>query len=107
MKKKKDKAKKKAKKKRRKKEIEIVSGLFNFKGNPAPSAGLPFFFGKLSGNYKIYFSNAVLTLACPGRHCFGIKKNPRLTNKSVSDNRILIISAQCKFPDVGLKPSPV
>jgi hypothetical protein len=34
------------------------------------------------------------------------KKSP-LTNKSVFDNRIPIISAHCKLPYVGLQPKPV
>ena len=70
-KKKKDNDKKKAKKKKKgkkggKKKQRLFPAKINLKGNPAPSAGLPFFFGRLSGNYKIYFSNDVLTLACPG-----------------------------------------
>ena len=67
---KKKKAKKKDKKGKKKKGGKKKQRFFpakiNFKGNPTPSAGLPFFFGRLSGNYKIYFSNDVLTLACPG-----------------------------------------
>ncbi len=35
------------------------------------------------------------------------RKKSRLTNKSVFDNGILIISAHCKFPYVGLQPNPV
>ena len=34
-------------------------------------------------------------------------QKPRLTNKSIFNNRILIISAYCKFPYVGLQPNPV
>ena len=58
---KKDKDKKKAKKKAKKKEKKGKKGKkkkqrffpadINFKGNPAPSAGLPFFFGRLNGEY--------------------------------------------------------
>ena len=56
---KKDKDKKKAKKKAKKKEKKgkkkkqrFFPADINFKGNPTPSAGLPFFFGRLSGNYQ-------------------------------------------------------
>ena len=70
---KKDKAKKKAKKKEKKgkkgqakkkakKKQKLFPANVNFKGNPAHSAGLPFFLGKLSREY--FF---VLAIA-PGRN---------------------------------------
>ncbi len=48
----KKKAKKKGEKGGKKKQRLFPTNI-NFKGNPAPSAGLPFFFGRLSGNYKM------------------------------------------------------
>ena len=55
-KKKKGNDKKKAKKKKKgkkggKKKQRFFPANINFKGNPAPSAGLPFFFGRLSTEY--------------------------------------------------------
>ncbi len=52
--KKKDKKKEKKGKKKKggKKKQRLFPADINFKGNPAPSAGLPFFFGRLSENYK-------------------------------------------------------
>lgn len=46
----KKKAKKKEKKGKKKKQ-RLFPANINFKGNPANSAGLPFFFGRLSGEY--------------------------------------------------------